>query len=66
VAFARVEPVAFGPFSVGLPDPASLLPDAVALSLLAAVCLFGLKLGLVRTLAVTAAAGLALRLLLGA
>ncbi len=65
VAFARVETVGFGPLSLGLPDPASLVPEAVALTLLAALCLFGLKLGLLRTLAVTAAAGFALRMLLG-
>jgi chromate transporter len=65
VVFERLEQVAFGPLTLGLPDPASVLPDAVALTALAAVCLFVLKLGLVRTLAVTAAAGLAVRTLLG-
>jgi chromate transporter len=65
VLFERVESVVLGPLRMGLPDPHSLLPDALALTTLAAACLFGLKLGLVRTLAVTAAAGFALRMLLG-
>ncbi len=65
VVFERVEPVSWGPLTLGLPDPLSLVPDAVALSALAAVCLFVLKLGLVRTLAVTAGAGFAAKTLLG-
>lgn len=65
VAFARVETMAIGPMRLGVPDPATLIPDAVALSALAAVCLFVLKLGLVRTLGVTAGAGFAARTLLG-
>ncbi len=65
VLFAQVEEARVGPLTIGLPDPASLVPDAVALTALAAVCLFALKLGLVRTLGVTAAAGLAARTLLG-
>jgi chromate transporter len=65
VIFERVEPVSLGPLRPALPDPLSLLPDALALSVLAAVCLFGLKLGVLRTLAVTAAAGFALRMLVG-
>lgn len=66
VVFARVETVTAGPFVLGVPDPLSLIPDALALTALAAVCLFVLKLGVVRTLAVTAAAGFAARTLLGA
>ncbi len=65
VVFARVETTALGPLRLDLPDLASLQVDALALSLLAAVCLFGLKLGLLRTLGITAAAGLLLRALLG-
>ncbi|MGG5809603.1 chromate efflux transporter [Falsiroseomonas sp. CW058] len=65
VIFARVEAVEAGPFRLSLPDPLSLVPDALALTALAAVCLFVLKLGVVRTLAVTAAAGFAARTLLG-
>ena len=65
VAFTRVEPVAIGPLSIALPDPLSMVPDALALTALAAVCLFVLKLGVVRTLGVTAMAGFAARTLLG-
>jgi chromate transporter len=61
VVFARVENVTVGPVTIGLPDPLSLIPDALALTALAAVCLFALKLGVVRTLGVTAAAGFAAR-----
>ncbi|MGG5819848.1 chromate efflux transporter [Falsiroseomonas sp. HW251] len=66
VVFAQVETVALGPVRIGVPDWRSLQPDALALSLLAAACLFGLRIGLVRTLAVTAAAGLAAKFLLAA
>jgi chromate transporter len=65
VLFARVEPVSFGPVTLGLPDMTSMVPDAVALTALAATCLFALQLGLVRTLGVTALAGFAARSLLG-
>jgi len=65
VVFSRVEQVAIGPLTIGLPDPLSLVPDALALTALAAVCLFVLRLGVVRTLAVTAAAGFAARGVLG-
>jgi chromate transporter len=65
VLFARVEEVAVGPLSLDLPELASLAPDALALSVLAAVCVFVLKLGVVRTLGVTAAVGFALRTVLG-
>jgi len=65
VVFARIEEVRIGPMVLGLPDPLSLVPDALALTALAAVCLFVLKLGVVRTLGVTAAAGFAARTVLG-
>ena len=65
VAFTRVETVAVGPMTLGLPDPLTLVPDAVALTALAMVCLFVLRLDVVRTLFVTAAAGFAARTLLG-
>ena len=65
VVFERVEPVAFGPLSIALPDPSTVVPDAVALTALAAACLFALNLGVVRTLAITAAAGFAVRSMLG-
>jgi chromate transporter len=60
-----VETVSFGPMRLGLPDPASLVPDAMALTALAVACLFALQLGLVRTLAATAVAGLIGRALTG-
>ena len=66
VLFTRVESVAIGPITIDVPDGLSMIPDAVALSALAAVCLFVLKLGVPRTLAVTAGAGFAARTLLGA
>jgi chromate transporter len=65
VAFSRVETVQIGPMTLGLPDPTTLVPDAVALTALAGVCLFVLKLDVVRTLFVTAGAGFAARTLLG-
>ena len=65
VAFTRIQDVAVGPMTLGLPDPLTLVPDAVALTALAMVCLFVLRLDVVRTLFVTAAAGFAARTLLG-
>ena len=65
VVFSRVAEVRIGPLTLGLPDPLSLVPDALALTALAAVCLFVLKLGVVRTLGVTAAAGFVARTVLG-
>ena len=52
VVFAEVVP---GRLGFDLPVLASLQPLALGLSLLAAGCLFGLRLGLLRTLAVSAA-----------
>jgi chromate transporter len=65
VLFARVETVAIGPLRLGLPDMLTLVPNAWVLTALAAACLFALQIGLVRTLAVTAAAGFAIRALFG-
>ncbi len=65
VIFARVESLALGPLRLDLPDITSLHWDALVLSGLAAACLFGLRLGLLRTLGITAGAGLLLRALLG-
>jgi hypothetical protein len=42
-----------------------MVPDAVALTALAGVCIYVLKLDVVRTLFVTAGAGFAARTLLG-
>lgn len=60
VLFRELRPVSLGPLAVELPVPASLDLVALALAALAAVCLFRLKLGVVRVLGVTAAAGVAL------
>jgi chromate transporter len=65
VIFGEVQTVPFGPVRVDLPVPGTLDPLALALAVLAALCLFRLRLGVVRTLGVAAAAGLALRLALG-
>lgn len=65
VLFGEVRSVQAGPLSLDLPVPATLDLQAAILALLAAVCLFRLKLGVVRTLGVAALAGLGLRTLLG-
>ncbi len=63
VVFAQVERVPIGPAAIDVPVWGTLQPSALALALLAAVLLFGLKQGLARTLAISAAAGLALSFL---
>jgi chromate transporter len=65
VVFAQVDRVPVGPAVIDLPVWSTLQPGALALALLAAVLLFALKQGLVRTLAISAAAGLALSVLAG-
>jgi chromate transporter len=60
VFFGSVREVAIGPALLTLPDPATLDLRAAALAALAAAMLFGLHRGMILTLAVTAAAGLAL------
>jgi chromate transporter len=65
VLFGEVRGLALGPVTLDLPVPATLDPAALALAMLAAVCLFRLRLGVVRTLGVAAAAGLLLRLAAG-
>jgi len=65
VFFTRVHEVSVGPLQLDVPDMTAMVPDALALSALAAVCLFVLRLDLVRTLGVTAMAGFAARTLLG-
>jgi chromate transporter len=62
VLFRDIVAVPFGPVSVDLPALRSLDPAAAALAVLAAFCLFRLKLGVLRTLGIAAAAGLVLRL----
>jgi chromate transporter len=63
VLFQQMAP---GPLGLELPVPESLDMHALLLALLAAVCLFRLKLGVVKTLGVAALAGLVLRMALGA
>jgi chromate transporter len=65
VLFARVEATAIGPLRLDLPLAGTLQPDALLLSGLAAACLFAAKLGLLRTLGITALAGFLMRALLG-
>jgi chromate transporter len=65
VAFTRVETAEIGPMRISVPDPLTMVPDAVALTALAGVCIYVLKLDVVRTLFVTAGAGFAARTLLG-
>jgi chromate transporter len=63
VLFREVVDVRFGPLAVGLPVPASIDLAALSLAILAAIVLFWLKQGVLRTLGITAAAGLVLHLL---
>jgi chromate transporter len=62
VLFSRHAP---GPVGIELPVLASLDPAALGLAVVAAVALFGFKLGVLRTLGITAGLGIALRLALG-
>ncbi len=62
ILFARVSRLEAGPLSLPVPDPSSLDPGALALTILSAVLLIGLKRGIVTTLAIAAAAGIALKL----
>ena len=63
VLFREHQAVRLGPLALDLPVPGSLDLAALALAVVAAVCLFRLKLGVVRVLGVTAAAGVALHLM---
>jgi chromate transporter len=65
VLFREHQRVAAGPISVELPLPASMDLAAVALALLAAIAIFRFRLGILPTLAITAAAGLLLRFVIG-
>jgi chromate transporter len=64
VLFAEIRRVELGPVTLDVPVPGTLDPLALALGLLAAACLFWLRLGLLRTLGATALVGLAAKLLL--
>jgi len=63
VLFGRVEGQWHGPLRLWTPDLGSLNVDAVLLAILAAILLLGIRLGIVGTLATTAAASLAWSLL---
>ena len=63
VIFGQVNRVPIGPAAIDLPVLSTLQPSALALAMLAAALIFGLKLGLAKTLAISAAAGLALSFL---
>ena len=61
VIFRDVQVSSFGPIRLELPVAASLDPAALALAVFAAVLLFAMKQGLVRSLGFTALAGLVLK-----
>jgi chromate transporter len=61
VLFLTLRPITVGPFTGEIPVWSSLDPAALALSTLAWVCLFRLKLGVLPTLAAAATAGFMLR-----
>ena len=63
VIFAEVRHVPLGPAAIDLPVVATVQPAALGLAVLAAVLLFGFRLGLAKTLAACALAGLALSFL---
>jgi chromate transporter len=66
VLFGAVTATWHGPLRLWTPDFASLNVEALVLAILAASLLFGLRLGIVSTLALTAAASLAWSLVQGA
>ncbi len=66
VLFAELANHRIGPMALDLPVLTSLDPLAMSIALLAVLALFRLKLGVLRTLGLSAGAGLALRLAFGA
>jgi chromate transporter len=64
VVFAKVETRDFGPFHLQIPDLATLDPVALALAAIATIALLRFKLPILGLLALSAALGLAARLLL--
>jgi chromate transporter len=66
VFFGELREFRLGPMALDLPIPTSLDPLALLIALLATGALFRLKLGVLRTLGLSAGAGLALRLVFGA
>lgn len=65
VLFREMRPVEAGPIGFEVPVLPSVDPAALGLAVLAAHCLFRFRLGVLRTLGITAAAGLVLRLAMG-
>jgi len=65
ILFSTVKAARHGPVLLWTPDLASLNIEALVLAVLAAVLLFGLRLGVLATLAITAAAALAWSLIQG-
>ncbi|HEX2529077.1 MAG TPA: chromate efflux transporter [Geminicoccus sp.] len=63
--FGRVSEVSIGPVLVSVPDWRTLDPLALALAALAMVAMFGLRIGMIPTLAICGAAGLGSRYLFG-
>ena len=66
VIFGRVSAERFGPLRLWTPDPASFNLEAASLAVLAAVLLLGLRVGILATLAITAAVALTLSASFGA
>lgn len=66
VLFGTVSATRHGPLRLWTPDPASVNVEALMLAILAALLLFGLRFGILSTLALTAAASLAWSYLQGA
>ena len=66
VIFGKVTATWHGPLQIWTPELASLNVEALALAILAAALLFGLRLGIAGTLALSAAAALVWSLLTGA
>jgi chromate transporter len=63
VVFASVQPHSLGPLRLRLPDPATLSPPSLAIAACALVAMLRLHVGMLPTLAASAAAGAAWRLL---
>ena len=62
VLFERVHERALGPARLWVPDVTSVDPVALAIGVVGAACIFGLKLGIPRTLAIGTGLGLLARL----
>ncbi|TCU13047.1 chromate efflux transporter [Rhizobium sullae] len=65
VLFAEVRPALWGPVSIDVPVPASVLWPSLALTAFAALAIFRLKLSVISTLAICAAIGVMWTILAG-